>query len=562
MSQPHPFPRHAQAKAEPEPQPERVDVLIVGAGFGGLYAIYRMRELGLRVRCIEAASGVGGTWFWNRYPGARCDVESLDYSYSFSNALQQEWSWSHRYAEQPEILAYLNHVADRFDLRQHIRFETRVASMRWDEARETWEVRTDHGPTVQARYCIMASGNLSAPRVPDIPGIERFQGEWHHSARWPEQGVDFSGKRVALIGTGATGVQMLPKIAAQASFVTVFQRTANFSVPARNYPMPEHEEREQKANYPALRKAARKQASGMSRVAIPTQSALDLSPEERLRLYEQLWAKGGSARMMGAFTDLLRNEEANESLASFVREKIRAIVKDPETAEILTPRDHPIGSRRLCVDTDYYETFNRDNVKLVDARRTPIQEITEKGLRTTDAEYEVDIIAFATGFDAMTGALNEIEIAGRGGERLGHKWRAGPATYLGLMVHGFPNMFLVTGPGSPSVKANMVTAIEQHIEWIGDCLTYLDDNGIATIEPTAQAEDAWVRHVNEVANGTLFPKATNSWYVGANIPGKPRVFMPYVAGLPAYIKICEEVVADGYRGFDLRKNPVAMEARR
>ncbi|ARP84488.1 cyclohexanone monooxygenase [Bordetella genomosp. 8] len=534
--------------------------MIVGAGFGGLYAIHRMRKLGLQVRCIEAASGVGGTWFWNRYPGARCDVESLDYSYSFSNELQQEWSWSHRYAEQPEILAYLNHVADRFDLRQHIRFETRVTGMRYDEDRAVWRVSTDKGPVVEARFCIMASGNLSAPRVPDIPGIERFKGEWHHSARWPDQGVDFTGKRVALIGTGATGVQMLPRIAAQASLVTVFQRTANFSVPANNHPMPEDEEREQKANYPALRKAARKQASGMSRVAIPTMSALDMPREDRLRLYERLWAKGGSARMMGAFTDLMRNAEANESLAAFVREKIRAVVKDPATAEILTPRDHPIGSRRLCVDTDYYESYNRDNVKLVDARRTPIQEITEKGLRTTEAEYEVDIIAFATGFDAMTGALNEISIVGRAGERLGEKWRTGPATYLGLMVHGFPNMFIVTGPGSPSVKANMVTAIEQHVEWISDCLTYLDEHDIDTIEPTSQAEDDWVRHVNEVANGTLFPQATNSWYVGANIPGKPRVFMPYVAGLPAYIKTCEEVVADGYRGFDLRKSRVDAEA--
>ncbi|WP_157792960.1 flavin-containing monooxygenase [Bordetella genomosp. 8] len=544
----------------PSGSAEHVDILIVGAGFGGLYAIHRMRKLGLQVRCIEAASGVGGTWFWNRYPGARCDVESLDYSYSFSNELQQEWSWSHRYAEQPEILAYLNHVADRFDLRQHIRFETRVTGMRYDEDRAVWRVSTDKGPVVEARFCIMASGNLSAPRVPDIPGIERFKGEWHHSARWPDQGVDFTGKRVALIGTGATGVQMLPRIAAQASLVTVFQRTANFSVPANNHPMPEDEEREQKANYPALRKAARKQASGMSRVAIPTMSALDMPREDRLRLYERLWAKGGSARMMGAFTDLMRNAEANESLAAFVREKIRAVVKDPATAEILTPRDHPIGSRRLCVDTDYYESYNRDNVKLVDARRTPIQEITEKGLRTTEAEYEVDIIAFATGFDAMTGALNEISIVGRAGERLGEKWRTGPATYLGLMVHGFPNMFIVTGPGSPSVKANMVTAIEQHVEWISDCLTYLDEHDIDTIEPTSQAEDDWVRHVNEVANGTLFPQATNSWYVGANIPGKPRVFMPYVAGLPAYIKTCEEVVADGYRGFDLRKSRVDAEA--
>jgi len=536
------------------PTAERVDVLIVGAGFGGLYAIYRMRQLGLRVRCIEAADGVGGTWFWNRYPGARCDVESLDYSYSFSNELQQEWSWSHRYAEQPEILAYLNHVADRFDLREDIRFETRVTAMQYDETHALWRVFTDNGPSVEARFCIMASGNLSAPRVPDFPGIDRFKGEWHHSARWPKEGVDFTGKRVALIGTGATGVQMLPKLAAQASSVTVFQRTANFSVPANNHPMREDEEREQKQHYPELRKAARKQSAGMSRVAIPTMSALDMPHEERLRLYEQLWAKGGSARMMGAFTDLLRNEEANESLASFVGSKIRAKVKDPTIGELLTPRDHPIGSRRVCVDTDYYETFNRPNVTLVDARRTPIQEITETGIRTTDAEYEVDAIAFATGFDAMTGALKEISITGRGGERLNDKWAAGPTTYLGLMVHGFPNMFIVTGPGSPSVKANMVTAIEQHIEWISDCLAYLRDKHVAAIEPTMDAEEYWVRHVNEVANQTLFPKATNSWYVGANVPGKPRVFMPYVAGVPAYIKICDEVVANGYRGFDLRED--------
>jgi cyclohexanone monooxygenase len=402
----------------------------------------------------------------------------------------------------------------------------------------------------------MASGNLSTPRVPDFPGIERFKGNWYHSGRWPREGVDFTGKRVALIGTGATGVQMLPKIAAQASLVTVFQRTANFSVPARNHPMPQDDERQHKARYPELRKAARKQNSGMSRVPIPTMAAYEMPDDERVRLYEKLWAKGGSAAIMTAFTDLLRNEKSNETLASFVRGKIRSIVKDPATAELLTPRDHPIGTKRLCVDTEYYEAFNRDNVKVVDARRTPIQEITEKGIRTTEADYEVDAIAFATGFDAMTGALNEIAITGRNGQRLKDKWVAGPSTYLGLMVHGFPNMFVVTGPGSPSVKANVVLAIEQHVEWISDCIAHIDRKGITTIEPQAEAEEHWVRHVNEVADSTLFPKA-DSWYIGANIPGKPRVFMPYVAGIPAYIKICDEVAAEGYRGFDLRKGPVA-----
>lgn len=550
------MPLDSETKGLDEATRERVDVLVVGAGFAGLYAIYRMRELGLSVRCFEAGDGVGGTWFWNRYPGARCDVESLDYSYSFSNELQQDWKWSQRYAEQPEILAYLNHVADRFDLRQHIRFEARVTAMRFDEERAVWIVSTNTGLSVEARFCIMASGNLSTPRVPDFPGIERFKGEWYHSGLWPKDGVDFAGERVALIGTGATGIQMLPKIAAQASLVIVFQRTANFSVPAHNHPMPEDDERQHKARYPELREAARKQSSGMSRVALPTMAAYEMPADERLRLYEKLWMQGGSARIMTAFTDLLRNEESNETLASFVRDKIRAIVKDPETAELLTPRDHPIGTKRLCVDTEYYETFNRDNVKVVNARRAPIQEITEKGLRTTEAEYGVDAIVFATGFDAITGALNEIAVMGRDGRHLKEKWVAGPTTYLGLMVQGFPNMFIVTGPGSPSVKSNMVTAIEQHVEWIADCLTYLGRGGIAMIEPKPDAEENWVRHVNEVADSTLFPKA-NSWYVGANIPGKPRVFMPYVAGLPAYIKICDEVAAEGYRGFELRKEKAA-----
>jgi cyclohexanone monooxygenase len=539
-------------KEPEEAEGGRIDVVVVGAGFAGLYAIYRMRELELSVRCFEAGDGVGGTWFWNRYPGARCDVESLDYSYSFSNELQQDWKWSHRYADQPEILAYLNHVADRFDLRQHIRLQTRVTTMRFDEEREIWIVSTDAGSTIEARFCIMASGNLSTPRVPNFPGIESFEGEWHHSARWPKDDVDFTGKRVALIGTGATGIQMLPKIAARASHVTVFQRTANFSVPARNQPMPEDDERQHKARYPELRKAARKQSSGMSRVSLPTMGAQDMPADERLPLYETLWEKGGSARMMSAFNDLLRSEQSNETLASFVREKICAIVMDPEVAELLTPRDHPIGAKRLCVDTEYYETFNRENVKVVDARRAPIQEITRQGIRTANAEYPFDTIVFATGFDAMTGALSEITITGRGGQRLKDKWVAGPTTYLGLMVQGFPNMFIVTGPGSPSVKSNMVTSIEQHIEWISDCLAHLERERVATIEPRLEAEEKWVRHVNEVAAGTLFPKA-DSWYVGANIPGKPRVFMPYVAGVPAYIKICDEVAADGYRGFDLRK---------
>ncbi len=546
------MPRDIQARTDAAGDAGRVDAVIVGAGFAGLFAIHRMRQLGLTLRCIEAGDGVGGTWFWNRYPGARCDVESLDYSYSFSNELQQEWKWSSRFADQSEILAYLNHVADRFDLRRDIQFETRVTAMRFDEKRDVWIVSTDKGDEIEARFCLMASGNLSVPRVPDFAGIERFKGKWYHSAQWPKEGVDFTGKRVALIGTGSSGVQMLPKLAALASHVTVFQRTANFSVPARNAPIPDDDERNHKARYPELRKAGLKQSSGMSRIPIPTMAAQDMPAEERTKFYEELWAKGGSARIMTAFNNLLRNEEANETLASFVRNKIRSIVKDPETAELLTPRGHPIGAKRLCVDMDYFESFNRDNVKLVDARRAPIQEITETGIRTTEAEYEFDAIVFATGFDAMTGALNEITITGRDGRRLKDKWVNGPTTYLGLMVAGFPNMFIVAGAGSPSVKSNMVTAIELHIEWIANCLTYAASHGALTIEAQQDAEDEWVQHVNEVANGTLFPKA-DSWYMGANIPGKPRVFMPYIGGIPAYIKACEQVVADNYRGFDFRK---------
>ncbi|MBM0205019.1 NAD(P)/FAD-dependent oxidoreductase [Micromonospora sp. STR1s_5] len=529
---------------------ESFDVVVVGAGFAGLYAIYKMRELGLSVCSFEAGDGVGGTWFWNRYPGARCDVESLDYSYSFSPELQQEWSWSQRYAEQPEILEYLNHVADRFSLREHIRFSTRVREMSYSSQNGLWTVVPDSGSPVEARFCIMASGNLSTPRVPDFPGIERFKGAWYHSGLWPKEGVDFIGKRVALIGTGATGIQMLPKIAAQAERVTVFQRTANFSVPARNMPMPKEDEREHKANYPDLRKAARRQSFGASRVVLPTRSAREVSDEERRSFYESLWEKGGSIPILTGFTDVLLSEEANATVSDFVREKIRQALRDPATAELLTPRDHPIGTKRLCVDTDYFETFNRDNVRLVDVRRAPIQEITETGVRTADAHYEVDAIAFATGFDAMTGALREIDITGRDGTKLSSAWQAGPTTYLGLMVHGFPNMFLVTGPGSPSVKANMVTAIEQHVEWIADCLVYLRREGLAAIEPEQKAQEEWVGHVNEVADRTLYPRA-ESWYVGANIPGKPRVFMPYVGGLPAYIAACEQVVAERYRGFRL-----------
>ncbi len=539
---------------------ETVDAVVVGAGFAGLYALYRLRALGLRALGFEAGGDVGGTWYWNRYPGARCDVESLEYSYSFSDVLQQEWRWSLKYAEQPEILRYINHVADRFELRQHIRFNTRVLTQTYDEARSLWRVVTDDGASVLARYCIMASGNLSTPRVPEFAGLDRFQGRWYHSARWPDKAVDFAGQRVAVVGTGATGVQMVPKIAEQAKHLYVFQRTANFSVPARNSKLDAQTDSAHKARYPELRRKARQTAFGASRVREPTQSALDVTAQERRARYEAVWEAGGAAYFLATFTDLMLNADANATAAEFVREKIRAIVKDPATAELLAPTDHPIGTKRLCVDTEYFETFNRGNVTLVDVRRSPIRSITAAGVRTEDAEYAVDAIVFATGFDAVTGALREIDIRGRDGLCLADKWANGPLTYLGLMVAGFPNLFVITGPGSPSVKSNMVCSIEQHVEWVSDCIAHLESRRIESIEPMPAAELEWRAHVNAVANVTLFPLA-QSWYSGSNIPGKPQVFMPYVGGLANYITICEDVVADGYRGFVLH-GPGTASVRR
>ncbi len=532
---------------------QQYDVVVVGGGLGGLYALHRLRGLGLSVRVFEAGSGVGGTWFWNRYPGARCDVESLEYSYSFSPELQQEWKWPERYGTQPEILRYINHVADRFDLRRDIQLNTRVVSAEFDPATDRWTVTTDQGDVVTAQFCVMASGNLSTPRVPDFKGLENFQGKWYHTGLWPQEGVDFSGLRVAVIGTGSSGVQMIPQIAAQADHLTVFQRTANFSLPARNAPMDPEKDRRHKEEYEARRRAALDTPFGIAGHPAPTKTALEVSEEERLRAYEAKWAEGGSISFLYSYTDLLVNKASNDTASEFVREKIRSIVRNPAVAEILAPKDHPIGTKRLCLDTDYYETYNRNNVSLVDVKNNPIQEITATGVRTRDGEYgPFDAIAFATGFDAMTGALREIDIRVKGGDTLSDQWQAGPRTYLGLMVAGFPNMFVVTGPGSPSVKTQMILAIEQHTDWIADCLTHLRAQGYNRIEADARAQDAWVQHVNEVADSTLYPLA-NSWYVGANIPGKPRVFMPYVGGFAGYKQKCDEVAANGYDGFVLTK---------
>jgi cyclohexanone monooxygenase len=540
-----------QPRREAANQSAHFDVVVVGGGLGGLYALHRLRGLGLTVRVFEAGSGVGGTWFWNRYPGARCDVESMEYSYSFSNELQQEWAWPERYGTQPEILRYINHVADRFDLHRDVQLNTRVVSAVFDQASNRWKLETDQGDVVSAQFCVMASGNLSTPRVPDFAGLESFQGKWYHSGLWPHQGVDFSGLRVAVIGTGSSGVQMIPQIAAQADHLTVFQRTANFSLPARNAPLDSEREGRHKAQYEERRLAALETPFGIAGHPAPTKSALEVDEDERCAAYEAKWAEGGSISFLYAYTDLLVNKASNDTASEFVRQKIRSIVRNPAVAEILTPKDHPIGTKRLCLDTNYYETYNRNNVSLVDVKSNPIREITATGVRTRDGEHgPFDAIVFATGFDAMTGALREIDIRVQGGGALADQWEAGPRTYLGLMVAGFPNMFVITGPGSPSVKTQMILAIEQHTDWIADCLSHLRTNGFSRIEADRDAQDAWVRHVNDVADSTLYPLA-NSWYIGANIPGKPKVFMPYVGGFARYKQKCDDVAANDYEGFIL-----------
>jgi cyclohexanone monooxygenase len=531
-------------------EPAKFDAIVVGAGVGGLYAIHRLRELGLKVRAFEAGDGVGGTWYWNRYPGCRCDVESMEYSYSFADELQQEWHWPERYGTQPEILRYINHVADRFDLRRDIEFNTRIKEAVFDSKTDTWTVKTDRGNAATARFCIMATGNLSTPRTPSLPGLESFKGKWYHSGLWPHDGVDFTGLRVGVIGTGSSGVQSIPIIAKQAKHLYVFQRTANFSLPARNAPMDADKEGAHKAQYPERRRAAFDTPFGIAGYPAPVKSALDAAEEERLRAYEAKWAEGGSISFLYSFTDLLINRESNETASEFVRRKIRSTVKDPKTAELLCPNDHPIGTKRLILDTDYYETYNRDNVTLVDIRSKPLKEITPTGLRTADADYVLDAIVFATGFDAMTGAIKEIDIHTDAGMSVREKWEHGPHTYLGIMIAGFPNLFMITGPQSPGVKSQMILACEQHVDWIAGCLQYLRDHRLSRIEAEKDAEDAWVRHNNEVADRTLYPLA-NSWYVGANIPGKPRVFMPYVGGVAAYKKKCDDIAGRGYEGFRL-----------
>ncbi len=526
------------------------DAIVVGAGFAGMYMLHRLRDkLGLSARVLEAGGGVGGTWYWNCYPGARCDSESYYYSYSFSEELQQEWEWTERYAAQPEILRYLNYAADKFDLRRDIQPGTRVDEAIYDEDANRWEISTESGERFSAQFFITAVGCLSAANVPDIKGLDTFEGECHHTSDWPREGVDFTGKRVGAVGTGSTGIQIIPKIAEVADHLTVFQRTPNYSVPARNALMDPGFQGQVKANFDEIRRKQRKTPAGHPWDE-GEKSALEVSEEERQAMYEAAWERGG-LRFRGTFNDVIINKEANDTAAEFIRSKIRDTIEDPAVAENLTPYDHPFAAKRPPLDTDYFETYNRDNVSLVDVKESPIEEATPKGLRTRDAEYELDAIVFATGFDAVTGALLRIDIRGEGGRSLKEKWQDGPRAYLGLQTAGFPNMFTITGPGSPSILTNVPTSIEQHVEWISACIEYMKESGLERIEANVAAEDEWVAHVHEAAERTLLPLAQSSWFLGANVPGKPRVFMPYAGGLATYIQICDEVAANEYEGFTL-----------
>jgi cation diffusion facilitator CzcD-associated flavoprotein CzcO len=527
-----------------------LDALIVGAGFAGLYQLLCLRNrLGLSVKVLEAGAGVGGTWYWNRYPGARCDSESHVYWYTFSDELMREWEWSERYPGQSEILRYLNFVADRFDLKRDIQFNSRVISAQYDEAANRWRVRTEQGETFVAKFLVTAVGCLSTANVPEIPGLQDFKGDWHHTGHWPHEGVDFTGKRVGMIGTGSTGIQAAPVIAAQARHLTVFQRTANYSVPARNVLLTQEFKQYVKQNAREIRDTTHQTYNGMG-FRVEDRKAVDTSPDEREKIYESAWQRGG-LQFRATFEDMLVSKEANDTAADFIKRKIRSIVEDPGTAAILSDIDHPYAAKRPPIDTDYFETFNRPNVSLVDVKATPIRRISEAGICTAEAEYPVDIIVFATGFDAMTGPLLRMDIHGRDGLALKDVWEAGPRNYLGLQVAGFPNLFTITGPGSPSVLCNMPVAIEQHADWIADCIEHMRSSGLERIEARPEAVEKWVGEVNEVANRTLLPMAKHSWYLGANIPGKPRVFMPYAGGMIRYREICQTVAARDYEGFVL-----------
>ena len=534
-----------------------VDVVVVGAGFSGLYLLYRLREAGFSTRVFERGGDVGGTWYWNRYPGARCDVESLQYSYSFDEQLQQDWHWPEKFSAQPDILAYANHVADRFNLKKDIEFNVEVKASRFDENLKTWKITTNTGEEIDAQYFIMATGCISTTQIPNIKGLSDYVGNTFHTGDWPHEEVDFSGQSIAVIGTGSSGIQSIPVLAKQAKKLTVFQRTPNYSIPSQNEPMTKKYERSWKDVYSERRKEMRYSAHG-SLKDLNDVPALSVDEDQRQELYTKRWAIGGTG-FLGSFNDLLTNADANYTAAEYVRQQIKRVVKDKETAEILCPRSYPIGTKRICIDTGYFETYNRENVKLVDISKKPIQRLVADGIIVDDQLYAFDSIIFATGFDAMTGSIFNVDIKGRGGLALKEKWNAGPKTYLGLMSASFPNLFMITGPGSPSVKSNMIMSIEQHVDLVIETLLSMRRKGLSVVEPELEAENKWVDHVQEVANKTLFPQA-NSWYMGANIPGKPRLFMPYIGGVGAYREICEEIVANNYRGFKFEKSKQAIAA--
>ena len=540
---------NAGASATPAERkmPPMVDVMVIGAGFAGLYAHYKFREINFTTFGFEAAPEIGGTWFWNRYPGARCDVESLDYTYSFSPELLDEWRWSERFATQPEILRYANHVADRFELRREIAFDTRVTSATYDEAANQWTIETNRGDTVRCRYLVTAVGCLSLPKPPEIAGIEDYQGRWVQTAAWPREPVDYAGKRVAVIGTGSSGVQSIPLLAEQAVQLTVFQRTPNYSVPAHNGAVDPEYEAQVRADYAEHCRQRLRTKGGVPPRINTGLPAMEVTEEERRAKFEEAW-KFGTFTLQSVFRDITSNPEANAAVAAFVHGKIRGVVKNPAIAEKLIPKGYPFGTKRLCLDTGYYATFNRDNVELVDIRATPIERITRTGIKTNEREYPVDLIVFATGFDAMTGPLLALNIRGVGGKSLNDAWKDGPFSYLGLTIAGFPNLFTINGPSSPSVLANMLPAIEHHVDWIVDCISHMESNGFDRVEADEDAQNAWANEVAEIAAETLYPQS-NSWYIGANVPGKPRVFMAYIGGFDRYIDRCDEIVGNNYAGF-------------
>jgi cation diffusion facilitator CzcD-associated flavoprotein CzcO len=523
-----------------------VDVVVVGAGFAGLYAIHRLRGAGLRVRCFESGDDVGGTWYWNRYPGARCDVESLDYSFSFSPELEQDWNWTERYATQPEILRYLQHVADRFGLRSAITFETKVTALDFDEADTGWTVHTSSNEQLRTRFIVLATGPLSAANLPPLPGLDQFSGRVLHTGAWPHEPVDFTGRRVAVIGTGSSGIQLIPRVAEQAGRLHVLQRTPNFSIPAQNWFWKDEDLAEAKTTYRERRKLSWQSAAGTP-FPPPVMKTFEVDEAERERIYEERWQVGG-ARFTRAFADLMADRQANAQAVSFVHGKIGELVDDPEVANRLMPQGYPLGAKRICVDTDYYATFNQDHVTLVDLREDPIEAVEPGGIRLASGLVEIDDLVFATGFDAMTGAVSRMDVRGRNGQQLRDTWSAGPRTLLGISVAGYPNLFIINGPGSPSVLSNMVLTSEQQVDWIAGAIGYVVAHSLAGLEAEPAAEDRWDEHCRSLGQNSLMWEA-DSWYVGANIPGKPRVLLPYVGGLPRYMEQCTLVADAGYEGF-------------